>query len=54
MREDIRDGRCLMTEVLPAFLNKVDDAKLRERCEEAARACATRHPDMLPFALPVR
>jgi hypothetical protein len=37
----------------PAFLKNVDDATLRERCEEAARSHATRHPDTPPFASPV-
>ena len=42
-----------MAEVLPTFLKNVDDATLRERCEEAARVHAARHPNTPPFASPV-
>lgn len=52
LREDIRDGLYLMKEVVPAFLESVD-AKLRERCQEAAQIHANRYPDTPPFASPV-
>jgi CHAT domain-containing protein len=53
LRQDIRDGASLMTEILPEFLKNVDDATLRAKCEESARAYAARHPNTPPFASPV-
>jgi CHAT domain-containing protein len=52
LRDDIRDGPHLMEEILPHFLKNVDDPKIRERCEEKARAHAENHANTPPFASP--
>jgi CHAT domain-containing protein len=53
LRRDIQDGRCLIKKILPDFLKNVEDTTLRERCMDAARVYAERHPRTPPFASPV-
>ena len=52
LRQDIKTGRQLVEEILPPFLARVDDKKVRERCEEIAQKHAGRFPDSPPFAAP--
>ena len=53
LRDDIRSGPCLMKDVLPRFLENVDDVYMRQRCEMAARHHAKLFPASPPFASPV-
>ena len=53
LHEDIRDGTCLMDEVLPALLKNLSEAQLRESCQKAAQMHAKRHANSPPFASPV-
>jgi CHAT domain-containing protein len=52
LRQDIVSGPHLRDEVLPGFLDGLDDPGQRQQCEEAAEEYARRFPDSPPFASP--
>lgn len=52
LREDVRDVGQLETEILPLLLDRITDARARERCAEAWQENVKTLPAQRPFASP--
>ncbi len=53
LRDGIRDGKQLRSEILPALLARLEDPGMREICDKVGRDLEMRYPSTPPFASPV-